>query len=81
MRRSESRADRYRKLAAICREKGNQTAGAAPRALMLEVAATWERLAALEERRVEQTGPPEQGTDAPAPEGSWRKTSGDGAGR
>jgi len=81
MRRSESRADSYRKLAAICREKGNQAAGAAPRALMLGVVATWERLAALEERIVEQPSPPEQGTDAPAPEGSWHKTSRDGAER
>lgn len=56
MSRSEVRAANYRDLAAKCREKGNEMPNGPARALMLEVATTWERLAVLDEENTKWGG-------------------------
>lgn len=47
----------YRDLAAKCRDKGDKIPDSQARAVLFEVAATWERLAALEQQNVEQHDP------------------------
>ena len=47
MTKSERRGVHYRDLAAKCRDKGDKTPESQARAVLFEVAATWERMAAL----------------------------------
>ena len=55
MTKSEARGVRYRDLADKCRVKGDSIPDGQTRAVLFEAAATWERLAALEQQNVEQT--------------------------
>jgi hypothetical protein len=55
MTKSEARGVHYRDLADKCRVKGDNIPDGQARAVLFEVAATWERLAALEQQNVEQT--------------------------
>ena len=80
MTQSEGRAVLYRELAAICRKMGHEMPNGHSRALMLEAATTWERLAALDEQIIKPANRAEgQGSETTASRGEgtdfgWRST-------